>query len=88
MIILHAPYSLWEGYHESRRCSRDTYLESYTTKYTSIRKQSLKPGAQVVVVMTLLPTSAKRLEEGQTLAVTLLHVPYSLWAVHHESRRC
>jgi len=28
---------VWEGYHESRRCSRDTYPESYTTKYTSIR---------------------------------------------------
>jgi len=24
--------------HESRRCSRDTYPESYTTKYTSIRR--------------------------------------------------
>ena len=28
----------WEGYHESRRCSRDTYPESYITKYTSIRR--------------------------------------------------
>ena len=27
----------WEGYHESRRCSRDTYPESYITKYTSIQ---------------------------------------------------
>jgi len=26
---------LWEGYHASRRCSRDTYPESYITKYTS-----------------------------------------------------
>ena len=25
-------------YHESRTCSRDTYPESYITKYTSIRK--------------------------------------------------
>ena len=25
--------------HESRRCSRDTYPESYITRYTSIRKQ-------------------------------------------------
>ena len=24
----------WEGYHESRRCSKDTYPESYITKYT------------------------------------------------------
>ena len=26
------------GYHESRRCSKDTYPESYITKYTSIRR--------------------------------------------------
>ena len=31
---------LWEGYHESRICSRDTYPESYTTKYTSVRRQT------------------------------------------------
>jgi len=30
---------LWEGYHESKTCSRDTYPESYVTKYTSIRRQ-------------------------------------------------
>ena len=29
---------LWEGYHESRRCSRDIYPESYITKYSSIRR--------------------------------------------------
>ena len=28
----------WEGYRESRKCSRETYPESYITKYTSIRK--------------------------------------------------
>ena len=28
----------WEGYHESRRFSRDTYPESYITKYTSVRR--------------------------------------------------
>jgi len=28
----------WEGYRESRRCSRDTYPESYITKYTCIRR--------------------------------------------------
>ena len=28
----------WEGYHESRRCSRETYPESYITNYTSIRR--------------------------------------------------
>ena len=30
---------LWEEYRESRRCSRDTYPESYITKYASIRRQ-------------------------------------------------
>ena len=31
--------TVWEGYRESRRCSRDTYPESYITKYASKRKQ-------------------------------------------------
>ena len=30
----------WEGYHKSRRCSRDTYLESYITKYTRILRKT------------------------------------------------
>ena len=29
---------LWEGYHESRRCSRDTCPESYITKHNSTRR--------------------------------------------------
>jgi len=33
---------LWEGCREGRRCPRDTYQESNTTKYTSIR--GLRPG--------------------------------------------
>jgi len=49
---------LWEGYHESRRCSRDTYPKSYitkyatyttelyVTKYTSIPRQT--PGLEAV----------------------------------------
>ena len=28
--------SLWEGFRESRRCSRDTYPESYITEYVLI----------------------------------------------------
>jgi len=33
------PYDrLWEGYRQSRRCSRDTYPESCITKCTSIRR--------------------------------------------------
>ena len=35
---LNGPF--WKGYHESRRCSRHTYPESYITKYTSIRRLS------------------------------------------------
>jgi len=34
---------LWEGYRESRRCSRDTYPESYITKYTTYTKIKLFP---------------------------------------------
>jgi hypothetical protein len=30
--------SITQGFHESRRCSRDTYPESYITKYTSIQR--------------------------------------------------
>ena len=29
---------LWEGHHESRKCSRVTYLESYITQYTTYTK--------------------------------------------------
>ena len=32
------PFS--KGYHESRRCSRDTYPESCITKYTCIRRNN------------------------------------------------
>ena len=32
---------LWKGYHESTKCSRNTYPESHITKYTSIRRLGL-----------------------------------------------
>ena len=35
---------VWEGCRESRRCSRDTYPESYITKFTSIRRKLLTYG--------------------------------------------
>ena len=35
---------LWEGYHESKRCSIDTHPESYIIKYTSIRRIVLDCG--------------------------------------------
>ena len=36
--ILQTILKLIDGYHESRRCSRDTYPESYITKNTSLRR--------------------------------------------------
>jgi len=30
-----------EGYHESRKCSRDTYPESYITDYTSVYEENV-----------------------------------------------
>ena len=35
--------SLWEGCHESRRCLRDTFPESYITKYTTYTKKASEP---------------------------------------------
>ena len=35
-------FRVYEGYHESRGCSRDTYPESYITKYTSIRRKIVR----------------------------------------------
>jgi len=35
-------YITREGYLDSRRCSWDTYTESYITKYTSIRRKNIK----------------------------------------------
>ena len=36
-------HSGWEECRESRRCSRDTFLKSYITKYTRFRKSSIPP---------------------------------------------
>ena len=38
---------LWEGYHESRRCSRDTCPESYITYVTSKRREHCDRGDPV-----------------------------------------
>ena len=40
-------FAFWEGYHESRRCSRDTYPESCIAKYTSMRRLNPVPETQV-----------------------------------------
>jgi len=64
-VVMHAPevptvlrlglltqdWLAWEGYHESRRCSRDTHPESYITNYTSIRR----------LLRLCSPASARRL---------------------------
>ena len=49
---LHGSDRLWAGYHESRRCSRDTYPESYITKHTSIRREMR--GGHVGIYLLLL----------------------------------
>ena len=38
---------LGEGYHESKRCSRDTHPESYITKQTSIRSSPVAHGDRI-----------------------------------------
>ena len=35
------------GYHESSRCLRDTYPESFITQYTSIQRTHISPSIQV-----------------------------------------
>ena len=40
--------SLWEGCRESRRCSRDTYPESYITEYLGMRRDPLVLSARVI----------------------------------------
>ena len=45
---------LWEGYHESRRCSKGTYPESYSTKHTCVRR--LCPHADDVVDESMKPS--------------------------------
>ena len=51
---------LWEGYHESRRCSRDTYPESYITQYTSIRSLSKSNATNQPPVTTRLHPPSER----------------------------
>ena len=41
---------LWEGYRESKRCSKDTYAESYITKHTSIRRLNLKQAMEALIL--------------------------------------
>ena len=38
---LRVGWLLWEGFHESRRCSRDTYPDSYVTEYIPIYENKL-----------------------------------------------
>ena len=53
----------WEGCRESRRCSRDTYPETYITKYTSMRRK--EPGlAKLVRPNRLRLSNVKRFRGG------------------------
>jgi len=67
-----------EGYHESERCSRDTYPESYITKYSSIRRQR--------------PLSASRESSGERFGRVGHHQPCMVahrvpWNIFDYSRR-
>ena len=44
---------LWEGYRESRRCSRDPYTESYITKYTLLYEE-YTVAVRVVTMVTVV----------------------------------
>jgi len=76
------PGPLWEGCRESRRYSRETYPESYITKYTSIRRN--EPGLTKLVsphrprhgLKAFHPKNGS--SQGQNLALTGLCVPSSL----------
>ena len=41
IIVYSCTFPLWAGCCQSRRCSRDTYPDSYFTKYTGIRKKAM-----------------------------------------------
>ena len=45
---------LWEGYRESRRCSRDTYPESYITECILIHEEYRK-GLLVLALIVSAP---------------------------------
>ena len=53
-----------EGYHESRRCSRDTYPESYITKSTSIREKKQLGRAKLARATRLRQRSVQRFRGG------------------------
>ena len=58
------PGMIGEGYHESRRCSRDTYPETCITKYTSIPRRTptmRAPSPRVPAPSSLRPGSPRPL---------------------------
>ena len=53
---LRAGGPLWARYHERRRCSRNTYSESYITKYASIRRSQSHFSPSILVYEDLRVT--------------------------------
>jgi len=70
---------LWKWYHRSRRCSRDTYPESFITKYTSVRRQVRGGGLSAVERGKNNLNGVKDFHlkngssQGQNLALTVLY---------------
>ena len=61
---------LWEGFRESRRCSRDTYPEWYITEYTSVYGDKSPSTLQVV------PSSLGSGTRGETCLGTGMVCPW------------
>ena len=61
--------SLWAGFRESRKCSRDTYPESYITKFTTYTRDGYRHshGGEGAVEVRVL----EHLEYGTTVKASL-----------------
>jgi len=71
------PFFYWEGYRESRRCSRDTDPESYITKYTLVYEDQKRTKANLVekwenMKSKLLAMNEKRRGPGRSYIETLI----------------
>jgi len=58
----------WEGCRESRRCSRDTYPESYIIMYTRIRRKTLLTGRESWDSVVHPTLSTLEVTQGQILS--------------------
>jgi len=69
---------LWEGYHENRRCSRDTCPESYINKYTSIRREKRKL-SETCKVTSSSPARSSPLKAAALSGAILLTKKRPVW---------